>query len=203
MLKWCDPDGYPHHVQRENLADFCRLRKLKVGNMIHHIDTPTSDQKHGGWRLIERLVWISRANDLTTLVPALGTSETFFKSCACATDGRHILTEGGKFVKTTFNKFLCGSYNNGQPWKGWQVVKLSVHDAEERLCRLQSLPPPVPISLPDFGVEVCLKHKPALACVRALALVELPCADAAFSPTLGSLPTPRVPFRAFSSRATR
>ena len=110
MLKWCDPDGYVHHIQREDLADFCRPRKLKVGNMIHHIITPTSDQKHSGWRLIERLVWISRVNDLTTLVPALGTSETFFQSCACATDGRHVLTEGGKFVKTTFNKFLCGSY---------------------------------------------------------------------------------------------
>jgi len=86
------------------------------------------------------------------------------------------------------------------------VVKLSVHDAEEHLCRLHSLPPPVPISLPDFGVEVCLKHKPGaprLACVRALALVELPRADAAFSPILGSLSTPQVPFRAFSSHATR
>ena len=49
------------------------------------------------------------------------------------------------------------------------MVKLSVPDAEERLRRLHNLPPPVPISLPDFGVEVCLKHKPAprLACMRA------------------------------------
>ena len=55
MRTWVSPDGDAHDVSDEHLYKFCRARGLHYENMLDHIETATSNQKNGGWRLIERL----------------------------------------------------------------------------------------------------------------------------------------------------
>ena len=73
MRTWVSPDGDAHDVSDEHLYKFCRARGLHYENMLDHIETATSKQKNGGWRLIERLEVIDHVKRPRDHVPALGT----------------------------------------------------------------------------------------------------------------------------------
>ena len=150
---WISPDGDPHDVSDEHLYQFCRARGLHYENMLDHITTATSDHKNDGWRLIERLQAIGHVKRPRDHVPALGTLDSFHKSCLSSSDGRAVLTN-----KNTLGKLLAGTYNGGKPWKQWEKRILSTAEMRETLRTWKSggdgQPPsdlqPQP-QLPDFA----------------------------------------------------
>ena len=52
---WVSPEGELHDLTDEELYSFSSQRGLHYENMLDHISRAKSDQKNGGWRLIERL----------------------------------------------------------------------------------------------------------------------------------------------------
>jgi hypothetical protein len=129
MQTWIDPTGEDHDVHQDRLRAFCNARReLNASNMVDHVTNVNSDQKCGGWRLIERLWWIYHVDQPDCLVPALGTLDAFFLDCKNARDGRAVLTS-----RESLRKMLGGTYNGGKPYQGWQRKKLDKADAVRRL----------------------------------------------------------------------
>ena len=62
MRTWVSPAGEVHDISDAGLYVFCKSRKLHYENMLDHIAKLTSDQKNGGWRLIERMKAISHVD---------------------------------------------------------------------------------------------------------------------------------------------
>ena len=128
-MRWCDPDGRPHEVARDGLWRFCKDHGLNFGNMVNHIDTPSSDQKNGGWRLVDRLRVIGPVDQPTVMVPVLGAPKSFFTSCLTAMDGREKMTS-----KENLNKLLAGpvdgrgNYKGGKPYQGYERRTLSSNE---------------------------------------------------------------------------
>lgn len=152
MRTWVSPSGSVHDVSDDDLYRFCNdRRKLHYQNMVSHISKSSSDQKNGGWRLIERLRAIGHVDRPHQHVLALGTLEQFHKDCLAASDGRASLKS-----RDNLGKLLNGRYNGGKPWNGWECRHLST--AEKRhLLEPQSLPrvapteAPAPFVLPDYA----------------------------------------------------
>ena len=70
---WISPVGEVHDVSDADLYAFCNQRGLHYSNLINHIETPSSDQKSEGWRLIDRLRAIGHVDRPHDHVLALGT----------------------------------------------------------------------------------------------------------------------------------
>ena len=87
MRTWVSPNGAVHQVSDDSLAEFCRQHQLHHSNMLAHISNPASDQKNGGWRLIERLRAIGHVDRPHEHVLALGTLDSFHKECLQSSDG--------------------------------------------------------------------------------------------------------------------
>ena len=117
---WVSPVGDVHDVSDDELYDFCTRRELHYQNMVAHIKKSTSDQKNNGWRLIDRLRCIGPVKLPLVNVPALGTLDSFHKSCLSADDGRQELRDKG-----TLGKLLSGTYAGANGWKGWERRILS------------------------------------------------------------------------------
>ena len=135
---WVDPNGHPHHIHRSELRAFANGREgLVASNLENHIANPRSDQKCGGWRLLDRMWHIYHVDAPKVLVPVIGTLDQFFASCQSASDGREVLTS-----RESLRKLLSGTYNGGKPYNKWQRCKLASDDAEKSLwARLgQSVP---------------------------------------------------------------
>ena len=122
---WVSPEGKLHDVTDEALYTFCSERGLHYENMLDHISRITSDQKNGGWRLIERLRAIGHVDRPLEHVLALGTPEAFHKDCLAATDGRAVLKDPKNLGKLT-----GGNYKGGKPWNRWECRQLTT--AEKR-----------------------------------------------------------------------
>lgn len=128
---WVDPNGGVYQIEPDQLGDFCRRRKLNASNMQDHVAKPSSDQKNGGWRLVERLRWIQSVAKPTLIVPALGTLHAFHANCLHANDGRENLVD-----RDNLRKLLAGSYGRGgggKPYNGWRKIVLPAEEAERRL----------------------------------------------------------------------
>ena len=101
------------------------------GNMLHHIASASSDQKNGGWRLMERLKFIRLASQPHIVVAAVGTLDAFHRECLAARDGRAKLKDKG-----TLGKLLAGKYKGGgKPWLGWELCQLSAAERRTVLAR--------------------------------------------------------------------
>ena len=83
---WVSPEGKIHRISDDQLYRFCVDNGLHLGNMLSHINNETSDQKNGGWRLIERLRAIGHVQRPLEHVLALGTIEDFYNECKSSTD---------------------------------------------------------------------------------------------------------------------
>ena len=59
---WVSPEGSLFDIADEQLYAFCTSRGLHCPNMIEHMDNVGSKQKNGGWRLLERLCFISHVD---------------------------------------------------------------------------------------------------------------------------------------------
>ena len=151
---WVSPAGKLYDVPRKELGRFCKARELHHKNMVAHIDDPHSDQKNGGWRLVERMRAIGHVSRPTDTRPAIGTLDAFHAACLASTDGRAMLKD-----KETLGKLLAGTYNNGKPWKKWERRELTVVQMRQLLERLfggaaelqQAQEPPQMPQQPDFG----------------------------------------------------
>ena len=84
VLTWVDPQGHVHDVPAQHLRAFCDARGLHASNLQNHVDNQESDQKCGGWCLIERLRWLQRVEQPEFKVPALGTIDSFYQACLTA-----------------------------------------------------------------------------------------------------------------------
>lgn len=125
---WVSPTGELHDVADDELYRFCTAHQLTFRNMLDHIDSASSDQKNGGWRLLDRLRFIGHVNLPDENVPALGTLDAFYDSCKRAADGRNVLDK-----KNTLGKLLAGTYNGGKPWKCWQLRHLNAAQKRQAL----------------------------------------------------------------------
>ena len=132
MLRtWVSPSGEPYDVPDDQLYRFCNEKGLHFENFLDHIATPTSDQKNGGWRLIERLCCIGHVDRPNEHVPALGTRKAFHAECMASTDGRAVLKN-----PTSLNQLIAGTYNGGgKPWNKWELRKLSVAQKRQLLAQ--------------------------------------------------------------------
>ena len=100
-MRWVDPDGHPYEVAEDAFRKFCSDKGLHYDNLIAHVKLPSSDQKCGGWRLVDRVRCIGPVNQPAVTVHALGTVAAFFGDCIGANDGRQNLKD-----RTNFNKLL-------------------------------------------------------------------------------------------------
>jgi hypothetical protein len=132
---WVSPTGALHDVHDDHLYAFCKPRGLHDSNMRDHIANPKSKQKNDGWRLLERLSCISHVDRPNTIVPALGTLESFHEECMSATDGRSVLND-----PVNLRKLLGGYYKGGgKPWNKWKLRDdLSVAEKRELLQQHQN-----------------------------------------------------------------
>ena len=132
---WVSPTGALHDLTDEELWQFCKLRKLHYANMMSHVQDIASDQKNGGWRLIERLRAIGHVDRPHVHVLAVGTLEAFHKECLSSDDGRAMLKS-----RDNLGRLLKDKYNGGgKAWLKWQCRHLST--AEKRaLLQQPSIP---------------------------------------------------------------
>ena len=134
-MRWVDPDGHPYEVAEDAFRKFCSDKGLHYDNLIAHVKLPSSDQKCGGWRLVDRVRCIRPVHQPAVTVPALGTVAAFFGDCIGANDGRQNLKD-----RTNFNKLLggevlsAGVYKSGQPYNCWERRQLSADEVWELLC---------------------------------------------------------------------
>jgi hypothetical protein len=132
------PIGEVHDVSDADLYTFCKTRRLHYENMINHIQTATSDQKNGGWRLIERLCAIGHVNRPHEHVLALGTPTSFHQDCMASNDGRTVLKD-----PKNLGKLIKGSYKGGgKPWHSWECRTLSTAEKRRALASLIVLASP-------------------------------------------------------------
>jgi hypothetical protein len=136
------------------LFQFCSARKLHYDNMVDHVSRPTSDQKNGGWRLVERLRAIGHVDRPTEHILALGTLEDFHKHCQSSTDGRAVLKS-----RSNLTKLVGGYYKGGKPWNGWETRSLTTAEKLQLLHQSQQQPLPAAgtvalpqMALPDYGI---------------------------------------------------
>ena len=127
---WVSPDGSVYNVAGADLYIFCQEKNINYENMLDHIERETSDQKNGGWRLIERLRAIGHISRPDNHVLALGTIEEFYKECLTSDDGRAVLKN-----RDNLGRLLGGKSKGGKPWNGWECRKLS---STEKLQLLQA-----------------------------------------------------------------
>ena len=139
------PNGELHDVEDAHLSAFCRERGLHYPNMLNHINTASSDQKNGGWRLIDRLRAIGHVDKPHQHVLALGSLEAFYADCQSSDDGRGVLKN-----RDNLGRLLKDRYNGGKPWLNWQCRHLST--AEKRaLLQQPSIPTTAPGSTEASG----------------------------------------------------
>ena len=98
--------------------------------MNEHIANDKSDQKNGGWRLIERLKCIGHVDRPHEHVPALGTPAAFHKDCLNSSDGRSVLKDD-----KSLGKLLLGTYNSGKPYNLWELREISVAEKRQLLLK--------------------------------------------------------------------
>ena len=155
---WVSPTGDVHVVADAALYQFCSSRGLHYDNMVVHIQNPKSDQKNGGWRLLERLRAIGHVDRPTEHILALGTLEDFHQECLSSTDGRAVLKS-----RTNLPKLLGGYYNGGKPWNKWETRVLSTAEKLQLLQPNRSQQQPLPaagsvalpqVVLPDYGLAL-------------------------------------------------
>lgn len=152
---WISPAGEVHQVCDASLYAFCTNRGLHYENMLDHIARSTSDQKNGGWRLIERLKAIGHVERPNEHVLVIGTVEDFHDDCLRAKDGRDVLKD-----RRNLAKLIGGHYKGGKPWKQWEHRHLSNAEKLRLLQHLHmesELPAAaepvvsVQVALPDYG----------------------------------------------------
>ena len=128
---WVSPAGKLFDVNDEDLYQFCKQRGLHYQNMRDHIVQETSDQKNGGWQLIERLRAIGHVSRPHEHVLAIGTVEAFHSDCLSSTDGRAVLKNRDSLVRLLGNR-----YKGGKPWSQWEHRQLSTAQKRELLQRV-------------------------------------------------------------------
>ncbi len=171
MRTWVSPTGECFDVSDESLYIFCKERGLHHANMVHHISTPTSDQKNGGWRLIERLCAIGHVERPHDHVLALGTLGAFHSDCLASRDGRAVLENRDNLARLLNNR-----YKGGKLWNQWECRLLTTAVKRQILEKLAGdLQPPTTTNgelastavLPDFASSVLRGAMDPLACAAS------------------------------------
>ncbi len=196
---WVSPTGTLHDVTDEELHHFCKLKRIHYSNMVTHVADPSSDQKNGGWRLIERLRAIGHVDRPHVHVLALGTLEAFWKDCLSSDDGRHVLKN-----RDNLGRLLKDRYNGGgKAWLKWQCRHLSTAEKRALLQQLDS--PSTASKAPGSTAFVTGQQQPASQAVS----IRLPDygallhAESSSSAMAGSLEVSLRAFLASSARPTR